>query len=59
MVIDGDEAIGLGLFQILLLEIRRHLAGRGVCNDALAHLVLLRASLDTHLWVVLGGYVGA
>jgi hypothetical protein len=39
----------LGLVQILLLEIKRHLAGRGVRSVALAHLVLMRTSLNSHL----------
>jgi hypothetical protein len=49
----------LGLLQILLLENRWHLAGRRVRGDVLPHLVLLRASLDAHLWVVHEGYVEA
>jgi hypothetical protein len=59
MIIVGDEAIGLGFLQILLLEIRRHPAGRGVGSVALAHLVPLRKSLNAHLRVAHGGYAGA
>jgi hypothetical protein len=51
----GDEAISSGLVQILLLEIRRHPAGRGVSSAALAHLVLLRKMLDAHLRLAHGG----
>jgi hypothetical protein len=40
LIIVGDEAVSSGLVQILLLEIRRHPAGRGVHSVALAHLVL-------------------
>jgi hypothetical protein len=39
----------LGFLQILLLELRGHPAGRRARSDVLAHLVLLSASLDTHL----------
>jgi hypothetical protein len=59
LIIIGDEAIGLGFLQILLLEIRRHPADRGVGSVALAHLVALRKSLNAHLWVAHGGYAGA
>jgi hypothetical protein len=59
LIIGEDEAIGLGFLQILLLENRWHPAGRGVRSDVLAHLVLLRASLDVHLWVAHGGYAEA
>jgi hypothetical protein len=59
MIVVGDEAIGLGFLQILLLEIRRHPAGRGVGSVALAHLVPLRKSLNAHLRVAHGGYAGA
>jgi hypothetical protein len=44
----------LGFLQILLLENRWYLAGRGVRSDVLAHLVLLRTSLDVHLWTAHG-----
>jgi hypothetical protein len=56
LIIGGDEAIGLSFLQILLLELRWHLAGRGVRSDVFAHLVLLRVSLDAHLGVAHGGY---
>jgi hypothetical protein len=59
LIIIGDEAISSGLVQILLIEIRRHPAGRGVRSVALAHLVLLRTSLDAHLWFAHGVYAGA
>jgi hypothetical protein len=59
LIIVGDEAIVLGFLQILLLEIRRHLAGRRVGSVALAHLVPLCKSLNVHLWVAHGGYAGA
>jgi hypothetical protein len=59
LIIGGDEAIGLGFLQILLLELRWHPAGRRVRSDALAHLVLLRTSLDAHLGVAHGGYAEA
>jgi hypothetical protein len=59
LIIGGDEAIGVGFLQILLLENRWHPASRGVRSDVLAHLVLLRASLDAHLWVAHGGYAEA
>jgi hypothetical protein len=49
----------LGFLQILLLENRWYPAGRGVCSDVLAHLVLLRTSLDAHLWAAHGGYAEA
>jgi hypothetical protein len=42
LIVIGDEAISLGLVQILLHENRRHPAGRGVRSFPLAHLVLLR-----------------
>jgi hypothetical protein len=58
LIIIGDEAISMGLVQILLLEIRRNPAGRGVCGLALAHLVLLRTSLDAHRRLAHGGYAG-
>jgi hypothetical protein len=44
----------LGFLQILLLEIRRHPAGRGVGRVALAHLVPMRKSLNAHLRVAHG-----
>jgi hypothetical protein len=49
----------LGFVQILLREIRRHLAGHGVSSVALAHLVLLRKVLDAHLRLAHGGCIGA
>jgi hypothetical protein len=55
LIIIGDEAVSLGLLQILLLEVRRHPAGRGVSSVALAHLVLLHKSLDAHLRLAHGG----
>jgi hypothetical protein len=55
LIIIEDEAISSGLVQILLLEIRRHPAGHGVCSLALAHLVLLRTSLDAHRRLAHGG----
>jgi hypothetical protein len=59
LIIGGDEAIGLGFLQILMLENRWHPAVRRVRSDVLAHLVLLCASLDAHLGVADGGYVEA
>jgi hypothetical protein len=59
LIMGGDEAIGLGFLQILLLELRWHPAGRRVRSDVLAHLVLLRASLDAHLVVAHRGYAEA
>jgi hypothetical protein len=59
LIVVRYEAISLGLVQILLLEIRRHPAGRGVGRVALAHLVLLRKSLDAHLRIAHGGCAGA
>jgi hypothetical protein len=59
LIIGGDEAIGLGFLQILLLELRWHPTGRGVCSDVLAHIVLLRMSLDAHLGVAHEGYAEA
>jgi hypothetical protein len=58
LIIVGDEAVSSGLVQILLLEIRRHPAGSGVRSVALAHLVLLRTSLDVHRWLAHGGCAG-
>jgi hypothetical protein len=58
LIIIGDKAVSAGLAQILLLEIRRHPAGRGVRSLALAHLVLLRTSLDVHRRLAHGGCVG-
>jgi hypothetical protein len=58
LIIIGDEAVSSGLVQILLLEIRRHPAGRGVRSLALAHLVLLCASLDMHRRLAHGGCAG-
>jgi hypothetical protein len=55
----GDEAISVGLVQIILLEIRRHPAGRGVSSVAFAHPILLRKMLDAHLWLAHGGCAGA
>jgi hypothetical protein len=57
LIIIGDEAVSSGLVQILLLEIRRHQAGHGVRSLALAHLVLLRTSLDAHRRLAHGGCV--
>jgi hypothetical protein len=51
LIIVRDEAVSLGLVQIIMLEIRRQPAGRGVRSVALAHLVLLRISLDAHQWL--------
>jgi hypothetical protein len=59
LIIGGDEAIGLGFLQILLLEDRWHPAGHGVRSNILAHLVLQHASLDAYLWVAHGGYAEA
>jgi hypothetical protein len=59
LIIVRDEAISSGFVQILLLEIRRYPAGRRVGSVALAHLVLLRKMLDTHLWLAHGGCAGA
>jgi hypothetical protein len=59
LIIIGDEAISSGFFQILLREIRRHPAGRGVRSANLAHLVLLRKMLDAHLRLAHGGCAGA
>jgi hypothetical protein len=58
LVVIGDEAISLGLLQILLLELRGHPAGRGVPSLPLGHLVLLRQMLHTHLRFVHGGCTG-
>jgi hypothetical protein len=49
LIIGGDEAVGLGFLQILLLELRGHPAGRGVRSLPLGHLVLLRQMLHAHL----------
>jgi hypothetical protein len=59
LIVIGDETIRLGLGEILLLEIRRHPAGRGIGSVALPHLVLLRKGLDAHLRVAHGGCAGA
>jgi hypothetical protein len=59
MIIVEDEAISLGLVQILLRKIRRHPASRGVRSAALADLVLLRKMLDAHLRLAHRGYAGA
>jgi hypothetical protein len=59
LIVVGDETISLSLSEILLLEIRRHPAGRGTGSVALPHIVLLRKGLDAHLRVAHGGYVGA
>jgi hypothetical protein len=56
LIFIGDEAINLGLVQILLCEDRRHPAGRGVYP--LGHLVLLRQMLHAHLRFAHGGYAG-
>jgi hypothetical protein len=58
LIIIRDEAISLGLFQILLCENRRHPAGRGVSSVVLAHFVLLHKMLNSHLRFAHGGYVG-
>jgi hypothetical protein len=58
LIIIGDEAISLGLVQILLRENRRHSAGGGVCSFPLDHLVLLRQMLHVHLRFAHGGYAG-
>jgi hypothetical protein len=58
LIIVRDETISLGLVQILLLEISRHPAGRGVGSVTLANLVLPRKSLDAHLQVAHGGCAG-
>jgi hypothetical protein len=55
LIVIRDEAVSLGLVQILLHENRRHPAGRGVSSAALAHLVLLRKVLNAHLWLAHGG----
>jgi hypothetical protein len=47
-VIAGDETVGLGLGQILLLESRGHPAHCGVRRFTLGHLVLLCQVLHTH-----------
>jgi hypothetical protein len=49
MIIGGDEAVGLGFLQILLLELQGHPAGRGVCSLPIGHVILLRQMLHTHL----------
>jgi hypothetical protein len=58
LIVIGDEAISLGLLQILLREHRRHPAGRGVRSLPLGHLVLLRHMLHAHLRFAHGGYAG-
>jgi hypothetical protein len=58
LIIIGDEAISLGLLQILLLELRGHPAGHGVRSLPLGHLVLLRQMLHVHLRFAHGGYAG-
>jgi hypothetical protein len=58
LIVIGDEAISLGLLQILLLELRGHLAGRGVHSLPLGHLVLLRQMLHAHLRFAHRGYAG-
>jgi hypothetical protein len=50
-----DEAVSLGLVQILLRENRRHPAGHGVSSAILAHLVLLCKVLNAHLQLAHGG----
>jgi hypothetical protein len=59
LIIVRDEAISLGLVQILLREIQRHPAGCGVSRVALAHLVLLSKMLDAHLRLAHRGCTGA
>jgi hypothetical protein len=49
LIIIGDEAINLGLLQILMLELRGHPAGHSVPSLPLGHLVLLRQMLHAHL----------
>jgi hypothetical protein len=58
LIIIGDEAISLGLLQILLLELRGHPAGRSVPSLALGYLVLLRQMLHVHLRFAYGGCAG-
>jgi hypothetical protein len=58
LIIIEEEAISLGLVQILLPENRRHPAGHGVRSAALAHLVLLHQMLHSHLRVAHGGCAG-
>jgi hypothetical protein len=58
LIITGDEAISLGLLQILLLELRGHPAGRGVPSLPLGHLVFLRQMLYAHLRFAHRGYAG-
>jgi hypothetical protein len=58
MIVTGDEAISLGLLQILLLELRGHPAGRGIPSLPLGHLVFLRQMLHAHLRFPHGGYAG-
>jgi hypothetical protein len=55
LIIIRDEAVSMGLVQILLRENRRHPAGRGVSSATLAHLVLLRKVLNAHLRLAHGG----
>jgi hypothetical protein len=49
LIVIGDEAISLGLVQILLCENRRHPTGGDVRSFPLGHLVLLRQMLHAHL----------
>jgi hypothetical protein len=58
LIVGGDEAVGLGFLQILLLELRGHPAGRGVHSLPLGHLVLLSQMLHVHLRFVHGGCAG-
>jgi hypothetical protein len=55
LIIIRDEAVSLGLVQILLCENRRHPAGRRVSSAALAHPIFLRKVLNAHLCLAHGG----
>jgi hypothetical protein len=58
LIVIGDEAISLGLLQILLLELRGHPAGCGVRSLPPGHLVLLCQMLHVHLRFTHGGCAG-
>jgi hypothetical protein len=58
LIVIGDEAISLGLLQILFLELRGHPADRGVPSLSLGHLVLLCQMLHAHLRFAHGGCAG-
>jgi hypothetical protein len=58
LIVIGDDAISLGLLQILLREHRRHPAGRRVRSLSLDHLVLLCQMLHVHLRFAHRGYAG-